>query len=110
MERGLEVIAVTDHDSVGGIDEALDAAGNDHRITVIPGVEINTDLATVNFTYWAILLTIKDPELAHALEKIRESRVGTGQKMVDKLQGWACRWNGNGSRTWPGANLSAGRI
>ena len=41
--RGLAAIAVTDHDSIEGIDEAV-TAGADNGVTVVPGVEISTDV------------------------------------------------------------------
>ena len=44
---GLRVIALTDHDTIGGIREALDAANDinsaDEHLTVIPGVEISAE-------------------------------------------------------------------
>ncbi|WEK52861.1 MAG: PHP domain-containing protein [Candidatus Cohnella colombiensis] len=40
-EIGLDAIAITDHDTVAGINEALDA-GVQYGILVIPGVEIST--------------------------------------------------------------------
>ncbi|MGA2159723.1 MAG: PHP domain-containing protein [Dehalococcoidia bacterium] len=86
VENGLEVMAVTDHDSIGGIDEALDTARSFPHIYVIPGVEINTDLATGELHVLGYFLDYKDPDLAASLEKIRESRVGRAQKMIEKLR------------------------
>ena len=43
-EAGLKVIAITDHDSVGGVALALEAAGDFPQLKVIPGVEISTDV------------------------------------------------------------------
>jgi 3',5'-nucleoside bisphosphate phosphatase len=83
--RGLKVIAVTDHDSVGGIDEALKEARNEPQITVIPGVEINTDLASGELHVLGYFIDYGSPDLIVSLEKIRESRVGRAEKMVDKL-------------------------
>ena len=40
---GLKVIALTDHDTVGGVTEAQ-TAGDRLGVEVIPGVEINTDV------------------------------------------------------------------
>ena len=40
-EKGLAAIAVTDHDTVGGLDEAMDE-GQRLGIRVIPGVELST--------------------------------------------------------------------
>ncbi|MCX6001147.1 MAG: PHP domain-containing protein [Chloroflexi bacterium] len=86
-ERGLEVIAITDHDSVGGISEALETADQGPGIVVIPGVEINTDLASGELHILGYFIDYRDADLALALEKIRESRVGRAQKMVEKLKG-----------------------
>lgn len=41
VKIGMSVIAVTDHDTVSGIDEAIEAA-RPHAIEIIPGVEINS--------------------------------------------------------------------
>jgi len=85
-DRGLEVISITDHDSVSGVDEALAAAGSGGKITVVPGVEINTDLATGELHVLGYFIDYKDGDLVAALAKIRESRVGRAQKMLAKLQ------------------------
>jgi predicted metal-dependent phosphoesterase TrpH len=45
LEEGLHVIALTDHDTTGGVAEALRAAQGTTLI-VIPGVEISTDAAS----------------------------------------------------------------
>ena len=84
--RGLEVIAITDHDSVGGVNEALAAAGREPGIVVIPGVEINTDLASGELHILGYFIDYQDASLGLALQRIRESRVGRAQKMVERLQ------------------------
>jgi predicted metal-dependent phosphoesterase TrpH len=85
--RGIKVMAVTDHDSIGGIDEALKEASNQPRIIVVPGVEINTDLASGELHVLGYFLDYTNPGLKAALGKIRESRVGRAEKMVEKLHG-----------------------
>ncbi|WP_411347443.1 PHP domain-containing protein [Paenibacillus sp. WLX2291] len=40
-EAGLSALAITDHDTVAGVAEAM-AAGEQHGVTVVPGVEIST--------------------------------------------------------------------
>ena len=85
--KGLKVIAVTDHDSIGGIDEAIKEAGKEPQIVVVPGVEINTDLASGELHVLGYFLNYSDPDLVKALGKIRESRVGRAEKMVEKLHG-----------------------
>lgn len=83
--RGLEIIAITDHDSVGGVGEALEAAGREPGLTVIPGVEINTDLASGELHILGYFIDYLDADLGLALQRIRESRVGRAQKMVERL-------------------------
>lgn len=42
VSEGLSAVAVTDHDSIGGLEEALDAGGR-LGIEVVPGVELNLE-------------------------------------------------------------------
>jgi predicted metal-dependent phosphoesterase TrpH len=93
--RGLEIISVTDHDSVGGIDEAIQEAQKKHQIKVIPGVEINTDLATGELHVLGYFIDHKSSDLINSLEKIRSSRVIRAQKMVENLNhlGIDVEWN-----------------
>ena len=86
QERGLEVIAITDHDSIGGVSKALSAAGSGSKLIVVPGVEINTDLATGELHVLGYFIDYLNADLIAALAKIRESRVGRAQKMLAKLQ------------------------
>ena len=43
-ERGLKVISISDHDTTEGIPETLQAAGAHPDLTVIPGIELSTDV------------------------------------------------------------------
>ena len=46
-ERGLKVIALTDHDSTEGLAEAMTAAARFPELTLIPGIELSTDVTWV---------------------------------------------------------------
>lgn len=83
--KGLEVIALTDHDSVSGVDAAIARASAYPHLQVIPGVEINTDLASGELHILGYFIDYHDMEFTKSLEKIRESRVGRAIKMVEKL-------------------------
>ena len=41
-ERGVDTIAITDHDGMGGLIEGIEA-GKTHGVYVIPGVELSTE-------------------------------------------------------------------
>ena len=43
-QRGLRVLAVTDHDSTDGLTEALDEATRHPPLQIVPGIEINCDV------------------------------------------------------------------
>ena len=85
-EKGLEVIALTDHDSISGVEVAIAQASHYPHLDVIPAVEINTDLATGELHVLGYFLHYKDQQLMASLERIRESRVGRALKMVEKLK------------------------
>lgn len=85
VEKGLEVVALTDHDSVSGVEVAIAHAARYPSLKVIPGVEINTDLATGELHILGYFINYKDKQLMASLEKIRESRVGRAMKMIEKL-------------------------
>jgi 3',5'-nucleoside bisphosphate phosphatase len=93
--RGLQIVSVTDHDSVGGIDEAILKASKKDHITVIPGVEINTDLATGELHVLGYFIDHKNADFIGSLEKIRSSRVIRAKKMVENLNdlGMGIEWN-----------------
>lgn len=83
--KRLEVIALTDHDSVSGIHAAIVHAAIYPNLQIIPGVEINTDLSSGELHILGYFIDYNDSEFARSLEKIRYSRVNRAMTMVDKL-------------------------
>ena len=81
----LDVIAVTDHDTVEGIPPALEAAKSFPQLMVIPGVEINTDVPKGEVHILGYFINYLDPKLRRNLEELRTSRYERGKKMVAKL-------------------------
>jgi len=88
-EKGLEAVAITDHDTTDGVPEAL-AAGEAFGILVIPGVEINTDTETGHVDILGYFLDVEHPELQEVLAKIRNARYDRARKMVEKLRHLGC--------------------
>lgn len=82
---GLDVIAITDHDSVDGIVPALTAAHDLPHLTIIPGVEINTDVPGGEVHILGYFIDYTDQNLAAALQGLRNSRQGRASKMISKL-------------------------
>ena len=82
---GLAVISITDHDSVDGIAGALKAAGQNPSLTVIPGVEVSTDVPHGEVHVLGYFIDHRDARLAVALAELREARVRRMQLIVSKL-------------------------
>ena len=84
-EKGLDVIAITDHDSVGGIDDALLAARSFPLLKVIPGVEFNTDIANGEVHILGYFVDHQSQELEQTLNSLRQSRGQRARRIIDKL-------------------------
>lgn len=82
---GLEVIAITDHDSTAGVPPALTAAKSFPNLIVIPGVEIDTDIPDHDVHILGYFIDYQNIEFANTLERLRNSRYERGQKMVARL-------------------------
>jgi len=85
VDVGLNVIAITDHDSVEGVAPALIAAQNFPQLKVISGVEVSTDVPHGEVHILGYFIDYRDPELLETLERLRGSRRVRAQKMLAKL-------------------------
>jgi len=85
-QLGMETIAITDHDTVDGVAEALAAAPR-WGLEVIPGVEINTDVpqGEVHILGYFFNDGWQDAELNALLRRLQEGRVVRARKMAEKL-------------------------
>ncbi len=84
LERGLTTIALTDHDSVAGIDAAQQAARGT-ALQVIPGVELSADVPQGEVHVLGYFVDWRAADFEAMLEKFREGRYGRAEKMARKL-------------------------
>jgi predicted metal-dependent phosphoesterase TrpH len=84
--QGVVYHALTDHDSTEGIAEARVAAARHPNYTLIPGVEMGTDIEGAEVHMLGLYLYPEDDELQGALRTLREGRVGRGLGIVNKLR------------------------
>jgi hypothetical protein len=82
-EAGLDVLALTDHDTVAGLREA--AAALPAGMTLLPGAELSCRLEGHSVHMLAYLFDPEHDELAGEMAEIRESRLFRARSMVDKL-------------------------
>ncbi|MFF4246312.1 PHP domain-containing protein [Streptomyces sp. NPDC001822] len=81
---GLDVVALTDHDTVGGHAEA--AAALPRGLTLVTGAELSCRIDGVGLHMLAYLFDPSEPELARERELVRDDRVPRARTMVRKLQ------------------------
>jgi hypothetical protein len=84
--KSLEVLALTDHDSVDGIAEAQEAAQRYPQLLFIPGVELSTDVPREEVHMLGYFLDWRNPRFQSRLAHLRRSRLERGQKMLAKLK------------------------
>ncbi len=82
--RGLECIAVTDHDSTNGIEESI-AEGQRLGIQIIPGIEMSTDIPRAEVHVLGYFLDYHDEQFQVVLQQLRDGRRDRAEKMVGKL-------------------------
>ena len=85
--RGQRVttLALTDHDTTGGLAEALEAGGA-CGINVIPGVEINTDVGEHEVHILGYWVDYARASLQVFLRCMRDGRLRRAEEMVQKLR------------------------
>lgn len=84
-ENGVLSIAITDHDTVGGIPEALEA-GKEFGVEVIPGIELSTSLDGQLIHILGFGIDHKRPELVSRLAELNDDRDIRARLIIEKLQ------------------------
>lgn len=82
-EAGLDVVALTDHDTTGGWDEAAEALPG--GLTLVRGAEIScVDGDGISLHMLGYLFDPDEPEFARARELVRTDRVRRARTMVER--------------------------
>ena len=80
---GLDVLALTDHDTTGGWDEA--AAALPSGLSLVRGAEVSCSRDGVSLHLLAYLFDPDEPALAARLATLRDSRLGRAQRMAQLI-------------------------
>lgn len=83
MELGLAAIAITDHDSMDGVEPARAAAGS--RIEVVPGIEVSTSQNGAEMHVLGYFLDSEHPALRDRLTQFRDERRRRVHAMAERL-------------------------
>lgn len=85
-EKGLAAIALTDHDTVDGVDEAIEYAASKYPdLEVIPGVELSTEGEGREVHIVGLYIDNHDKEFVSGLKDFIDSRTIRNKKMCKKL-------------------------
>lgn len=81
----ISAIALTDHDSVDGVAEAV-AAGKAYGIEVISGVELSTEYENLEIHVVGLYIDEKNEVLCRQLQAFRDNRDNRNLKMIERLR------------------------
>jgi len=84
-ERGLSAMALTDHDTVAGLKEALEA-GRACGLEVIPGVEITAVVEDCDVHIVGLFIELDHSAIQQQLKLFAEGRNYRNQAIIEKLQ------------------------
>lgn len=89
--NGVHAIAITDHDTVAGVAEAV-SAGEELGVRVIPGIELSIQEHGMHLL--GLGIDIQNPALASALALAAANRLAAARQMVEKFEagGFALEW------------------
>jgi len=83
LEHSLAALAITDHDSMEGVERARVAAGS--ALELVPGIEISSSLDGADLHILGYYLDPTDAGLLEALARFRGERLSRAQALVERL-------------------------
>ena len=83
-EKKLKAIAITDHDTVAGLDEAV-AAGRFAGIPVVPGIELNITFPTGEFHLLGLGIKKPSESLINIVETVIKNRNDRNAQIIAKM-------------------------
>ncbi len=83
-EKNLKAIAITDHDTVAGLEEAKEA-GRELGVTVVPGIELNITFPTGEFHLLGLGIKTPSPALINIVENVIKNRNDRNAQIIAKM-------------------------
>lgn len=107
--RGVTMLALTDHDDVGGLDEARQAASEKH-ISFINGVEISVNWRDQTLHIVGLGIDPDYSPLAQGLVSIRDGRTVRARNIAAQLDKFGIHGSFEGARSHAGGGRLIGRL
>ncbi len=83
-QKGLSALAITDHDTIDGIAEAV-VAGNVLGIEVVPGIELSVKYRDMHVHLLGYLFNCRHSQLHTTLDQLQAGRVERNKKIIANL-------------------------
>lgn len=83
-QKGLDILAITDHDTTEGLDEAREAA-QDLPLELIPGIELSTEFQGRETHILGYFINLADGQFQERLERLRSTRLDRIHAILDLL-------------------------
>ena len=84
-EKNISTIAITDHDTVAGLEEGANAA-KEHNITFVPGTELNINFPTGEFHLLGLGFKKIAPSLEELLATLVKNREIRNVQIIEKMR------------------------
>ena len=90
VKNKLTAIAITDHDTVAGVEEAINACSTynreGHNLTIIPGVEISAEYHGRDIHILGLFINYQNKEFKEILNKTLKERASRNETMASRLR------------------------
>ncbi len=87
VQKGLSVMALTDHDTVEGLEEIREEAERTEGAPeIVPGIELSTDRDGKDIHIVGLFINEKDPAFLSWLKKFQDARDLRNETMCEKLR------------------------
>jgi predicted metal-dependent phosphoesterase TrpH len=95
FKKGLKGIAITDHDTIQGIDEALAYAKRYPDFVVVPGIEISTEYQGEELHVLGYFIDHRQASFIDSLNKMKDNRENRALRIINKLKSLGITLNPN---------------
>lgn len=85
-QKGLRAFALTDHDTIDGLSEAMAAAAAHSELEVIPGIELSSEYHGKDIHIVGLYLDYHNEDFLAQLHDFQHSRVVRNEKMCNNLR------------------------
>ncbi|MDH4193061.1 MAG: PHP domain-containing protein [Nitrospirota bacterium] len=83
-QQGLNILAITDHDTTDGLTEAMEAAQG-LPLELVPGIELSTEFQGRETHMLGYFIDLSDPQFQARLEQLRATRLDRIQHILERL-------------------------